>query len=293
MRFHGFWGEAAASTTQRGDSMKGSDHTILETGKMGIPRFDLTDKVAIVTGVASEIGIGRAIARTYAAYGAKLVVADMDGEGIVARADEIAREFDAQVIPVRCDIRNDEDRKAVVDACMEAFGRIDILVNNAGVVLSNDQLAVDVTEEEWDRVVDTDYKAVFFLTQRVAEIMIKQERGNIINLASVVARVASTRMLPYASAKAAVLQMTRCMAFEWARFNIRANCICPGYIDTNMTQSTLNKPAAFEAITRPVPHNRKVGDPLDIAAAALFLACDCSDMVNGTPLYVDGGRSIW
>lgn len=273
--------------------MKGSDFTILETGKMDIPRFDLTDKVAIITGVASDIGIGRGIARTYAAYGAKLVIADMDAGGIELRAREIAAEFDAEVIPVRCDIRSEEDRKTLVDTCMEAFGRIDILVNNAGVVLSNDQLAQDVTEEEWDRVVDTDYKAVFFLTQRVAEILIKQERGNIINIASVVARVASTRMLPYASAKAAVVQMTRCMAFEWARFNIRANCICPGYIETNMTQTTLNKPAAYEAITRPIPHNRKVGDPLDIAAAALFLGCDCSDMVNGTPLYVDGARSIW
>lgn len=168
--------------------MKGSDFTILETGKMDIPRFDLTDKVAIITGVASDIGIGRGIARTYAAYGAKLVIADMDAGGIELRAREIAAEFDAEVIPVRCDIRSEEDRKTLVDTCMEAFGRIDILVNNAGVVLSNDQLAQDVTEEEWDRVVDTDYKAVFFLTQRVAEIMIKQERGNIINIASVVAR---------------------------------------------------------------------------------------------------------
>lgn len=154
--------------------MKGSDFTILETGKMDIPRFDLTDKVAIITGVASDIGIGRGIARTYAAYGAKLVIADMDAGGIELRAREIAAEFDAEVIPVRCDIRSEEDRKTLVDTCMEAFGRIDILVNNAGVVLSNDQLAQDVTEEEWDRVVDTDYKAVFFLTQRVAEIMIKQ-----------------------------------------------------------------------------------------------------------------------
>lgn len=153
--------------------MKGSDFTILETGKMDIPRFDLTDKVAIITGVASDIGIGRGIARTYAAYGAKLVIADMDAGGIELRAREIAAEFDAEVIPVRCDIRSEEDRKTLVDTCMEAFGRIDILVNNAGVVLSNDQLAQDVTEEEWDRVVDTDYKAVFFLTQRVAEIMIE------------------------------------------------------------------------------------------------------------------------
>lgn len=273
--------------------MKGSDHTIFETGKMGIPVFDLTGKKAIITGVGSEIGIGRAIARTFAAYGADLVVADIDEEKINARAQEIAEESGRTVIPVRCDVRSSEDQQAVVDAAMEAFGRIDILVNNAGVVLSNDQLIVDTDEDEFDRVVDTDFKAVYFLSKRVAKIMIEQEQGNIINLASVVARVASTRMAAYAAAKAAVLQLTRCMAFEWARFNIRANCICPGYIDTNMTQSTLNKEKAYEAITRPIPHNRKVGDPMDIAAAALFLACDCSDMVNGTPLYVDGARSIW
>ena len=103
--------------------MKGSDFTILETGKMDIPRFDLTDKVAIITGVASDIGIGRGIARTYAAYGAKLVIADMDAGGIELRAREIAAEFDAEVIPVRCDIRSEEDRKTLVDTCMEAFGR--------------------------------------------------------------------------------------------------------------------------------------------------------------------------
>ena len=123
--------------------------------------------------------------------------------------------------------------------------------------------------------------------------MIEQKKGNIINLASVVARVASTRMMPYLAAKAGVLQMTRGMAFEWARFNIRANCICPGYVNTNMTQDTLEKEKAYEAITRPIPHLRKVGDPLDIAAAALFLASDCTDMITGHPLYVDGGRSIW
>lgn len=273
--------------------MKGSDHTTLVTGQMGIPKFDLTDKVAIITGAGSDIGMGRAIARTFAAYGADLVLADIDEAEIKQRAEEVAAESGRRVIGVRCDVRSDDDRAALVKACTDAFGRIDILVNNAGVTLSNDQLAMDVTEEEWDRVVDTDYKAVFFLSQRVAEVMIKQEYGNIINLASVVARVASTRMLPYASAKAAVVQMTRCMAFEWSRFNIRANCICPGYIETNMTQSTLNKEKAYEAITRPIPHNRKVGDPMDIAAAALFLACDCSDMVNGHPLYVDGARSIW
>lgn len=273
--------------------MKGADWTVLETGNIGIPRFDLTGKVAIVTGAGSEIGIGRAIARTFAAYGAKLVIADVDKDSLQNREQEIKDESRAEIVSVCGDVRDAAHRESLVQTAMDTFGQIDILVNNAGVVDSQDRLAVDIDEAEWDRIVDTDLKAVFFLSTRVAEEMIKRERGNIINLASVVSRVASTRMMPYMTAKAGVLQMTRGMAFEWARFNIRANCICPGYIDTNMTQGTLHKQKAYEAITRPIPHNRKVGDPMDVAAAALFLACDCSDMVNGTPLFVDGARSVW
>ena len=251
----------------------------------------LDGKTAIVTGAAR--GIGKAIALKFASEGANIAFTDLV---IDENAENTAKEIEAMGVKAKgyaSNAANFEDTAKVVEAIHADFGRIDILVNNAGVVLSNDQLIVDTDEDEFDRVVDTDYKAVFFLSKRVAKIMIEQEQGNIINLASVVARVASTRMAAYASAKAAVLQLTRCMAFEWARFNIRVNCICPGYIDTNMTQTTLNKPRAYEAITHPIPHNRKVGDPMDIAAAALFLACDCSDMVNGTPLYVDGARSIW
>lgn len=273
---------------------KGANWTIFETGKMGIPVFDLTGKVAIITGAGSPIGIGRAIARTYAAYGAKLVISDFNDEWLEDAQQKITEEFEGvECIAVPCDITIKEQCENLVKSAMDTYGQIDILVNNAGVIDAKDRLAVDIDEEEWDRIVDTDLKAVFFLSTMVAKHMIERERGNIINLASVVSRVASTRMLPYMTAKAGVLQMTRGMCFEWSRFNIRVNCICPGYIETNMTQTTLNKPKAFEAITRPVPHNRKVGDPMDVAAAALFLACDCSDMVNGLPLYVDGGRSVW
>ena len=264
----------------------------MEPTELEIPRFDLTGKTAIVTGAGSPIGIGRGIARTFAAYGANVVLADLDHIELEKRAIEIMEEStNSRAVAQRCDVRSAEDRDALVARAIEEFGRIDILVNNAGVGMT--ALAVDVDEEEWDRIIDTDLKAVFFLTQKVVSHMIEQKKGNIINLASVVARVASTRMMPYLAAKAGVLQMTRGMAFEWARFNIRANCICPGYINTNMTQDTLEKEKAYEAITRPIPHLRKVGDPLDIAAAALFLASDCTDMITGHPLYVDWGRSIW
>lgn len=259
---------------------------------MQIPRFDLTGKTAIITGAGSPIGIGRGIARTFAAYGANVVLADLDHVELEKRAIEIMEEEStSRAVAQRCDVRLAEDRAALVERAISEFGQIDILVNNAGVGMT--ALAMDVDEEEWDRIIDTDLKAVFFLTQCVVPHMMEQRSGSIINLGSVVARVASTRMMPYLAAKAGVVQMTRGMAFEWARYNIRANCICPGYTNTNMTQDTLNKEKAYLAITGPIPHLRKVGDPLDIAAAALFLACDCSDMITGQPLYVDGGRSIW
>ena len=271
---------------------KGASWTINETGKMGVPVFDLSGKVAIVTGSASPIGIGFAIARTFGAYGAKLVLADLDGAAVEQRRDELARESGAEAIAVPCNVCDADDRQRLVDAALEAFGCIDVLVNAAGIGDKRNRLAVDVDEGTWDAIVDVDMKSVFFLSQLVSRHMMERERGNIINLASFAAHVAGARMMPYISAKAGVVQMTRGMALEWGRFNIRANCICPGYTASSMTQEALAKPGAYEVITAPVPYNRKVADPMDIAAAALFLACDASDMVTGESIVVDGGRSV-
>ena len=270
---------------------KGANWTIHETGKMGIPRFDLTGKVSIVTGAGSGAGIGFAIARTFAAYGAKLVLADLDEDTLLDRQREIIEESGGDVVVVACNVTEAADRQNLVDAALSTFGQVDVFVNAAGIGDKKNRLAVDVDEETWDRIVDVDMKAVFFLSQLVAKHMMERERGNIINIASFTARVAGTRMMPYISAKAGVVQMTRGMAMEWGRFNIRANCLCPGYIQSSMTKEALADPAAYDIITKPFPYNRKVGDPMDVAAAALFLACDASDMVTGTSLFVDGGRS--
>ena len=272
---------------------KGASWTIHETGKMGIPRFDLMGKTAIVTGAGGPIGIGRAIARTFAAYGAKVVLADINEAQIADRVAEIQAETPgAKVLGVRCDITSAESREALVQTTLDAFGQIDILVNVAGVSDPRNLLAVDMDEETWDRVVDTNLKAMFFLSQRVAQHMIERERGNIINMSSFTARVASPRLMPYMAAKAGVQQMTRGMALEWGRYNIRVNCICPGYTQSAMTEEALKAPGGYEAITRQIPYNRKIADPMDVAAAALFLACDASDMVDGTSLFVDGGRCV-
>lgn len=272
---------------------KGADWTICETGNMGIPRFDLTGKVAIITGAGGPIGIGRAVARTFAAYGCKLVLADIDEEQVALRAQEIGEETPgAETVALRCDINDAESRQNLVDTALKTFGQIDILVNVAGVADRQNRLAVDIDEATWDRIIDTNLKGTFFLTQLVAQHMIERERGNIINLSSMTARLASVRLMPYMASKAGVMQMTRGMALEWGRYNIRVNCICPGYIQSDMTQETLAQPGGYETITRQIPYNRKVGDPMDVAAAALFLACDCSDMVDGASIYVDGGRNV-
>ena len=272
---------------------KGADWTIHETGKMGIPRFDLAGKAAIITGAGSAAGIGFAVARTYAAYGAKLVLADITEGPLQERAAEIREETaNAQVVAVCCDVNDAASRENLVNTALETFGQIDILVNIAGVADKNNSLAVDLDEDTWDFVVDIDLKAVFFLSQLVAKHMIQRQRGNIINLGSFTASIASTRLMPYMAAKAGVVQMTRGMALEWGRYNVRVNCICPGYVMSDMTRDALATPGGYEAITRGVPYNRKVSDPMDIAAAALFLACDASDMVDGHALYVDGGRSV-
>lgn len=272
---------------------KSASWTIHETGKMGIPRFDLEGKVAIVTGAGGPIGIGRAIARTFAAYGAKVVLADINEGALADRVEEIKGETSgAQVLGVRCDITDEESRENLVNAALDAYNQIDVLVNVAGVADRENKLAIDIDEATWDCVVDTNLKAMFFLTQRVAQHMIERERGSIINLSSFTARIASVRLMPYMAAKAGVLQMTRGMALEWGRYNIRVNAICPGYTYSEMTKDALAQPGGYEAITRGIPYNRKVGDPMDVAAAALFLACDASDFITGIPLYVDGGRSV-
>lgn len=265
------------------------DEKITTTIAEGVPVFSLTDKVALITGAAR--GIGKGIAVAYAGYGAHLVLVDILEEEFAQTAQEIEETF-GEAPAVQCgDVRDGDFIDQVIAQTLEQYGRIDILVNNAGVGMT--QLAQNVTEEEFDDVVDTDLKAVFFIANKVATVMIEQKSGAVINIGSVVARVGSSRMTPYMAAKAAVVQMTRGLAFEWARFNVRVNCICPGYIETGMMEDTLSNPRAYEAITRMIPHNRKVGAPKDIAAAAVFLASDATDLITGIPLYVDAGRSIW
>ncbi len=252
-----------------------------------VPKFDLTGKVAIVTGGTK--GIGYAIAITFAQYGADVVIASRT----VADCERVAKQIEAmgrKALSCPTDVRKLDQIQNLVDKTMDKFGKIDILVNNAGIGLTT--LAVDVTEEEWDDVVNIDQKGLFFLAQAAGMVMIKQGYGNVINVASVAGLASSSRLVPYMGAKAAVVHMTKGLALEWARFNIRVNGIAPGYILTPMTEETLAHPKAYEAIVGMVPQ-KKVGNIEDIAAVALFLASDASKFITGQTIASDGGRTVW
>jgi len=257
---------------------------------MYIPKFDLTGKVAIVTGGGR--GLGLAMAQTFAAYGAKVVIAEIIEEDCLNAAASIAKEFGAETLAIPMDVNKMEDLDMMVAKTVEKFGTIDILVNNAGVGIT--KKIAKVTEEDWNYVVDTDQKAVFFAAKKVAEYLIAQGKpGNIINIASVGGIVASSAITPYCGAKSAVIHMTKAMVLEWARYGIRINAIAPGYVRTPMTEGTLENPKAYESITSHVPSLKKIGEPMDIAAGALYLACDASEWTQGCCLAIDGGRTVW
>lgn len=169
---------------------------------------------------------------------------------------------------------------------MKAFGHIDILVNNAGVNIT--QWAVDVTEEAWDRVLDTNLKALFFCAQTVGKVMIRQKKGKIINVSSQTGTVAIPQRAAYCSSKGGVNQLTKLLAIEWAQYNINVNAIAPTFIETPFTKPMFEKEGFREYVLGNIPLGR-VGTPDDVTGAVIYLASEASNMVTGHILLVDGG----
>lgn len=249
--------------------------------------LSLQAKVALVTGAAS--GIGRAIAIRLAEMGAAVVVLDVDvddGEATVRTITE--RGAKAQL--EKCDVRSSHDCKNATERAIAAFGRIDILCNNAGVIVRKD--VVDLQEDEWDLALDVILKGVYLLSREVIPHMAKTGGGVIINTGSGWSLKGGPRAASYCAAKAGVLNLTRAMAIDHGKSNIRVNCVCPGDVDTPMLRSECaqlgENPAAFmrEAANRPLA---RAGTPDDIANAVLFLASEMAVWITGTQLVVDGG----
>ncbi len=243
----------------------------------------LQDRIALVTGAGS--GNGRAIAIGMAREGAHVVIADINQLGSEATAQEITA-LGRKTLALKTDVSKVTDIEAMVKAVMDQFGRIDILVNNAGVITRQPML--EVTEETWDRILDINLKGVFFCTQAVARVMVRQGKGKIINMASIAGVRAEPRRVHYNTSKAGVIMLTKSTAVELAPYHINVNAIGPGLIETPMTRDLVADLSQAKYWQENIPWGR-IGQPEDLVGAAIFLASDDAAYITGVTIFVDGG----
>ena len=244
----------------------------------------LKGKNAIITG--STKGIGRAIAMALAEQGANIVVVSRHQADCDATAAEIANKYHVSALGVAADLTHRSDIDHMLGRALKHFGRIDILVNNAGSAVTKP--AEELTEEDYSKVIDLDMNAVFFCAQAVGKRMIDQGGGVIINVASILGKIAMKCVLPYLMAKGGVIQLTKGLAVEWARYHIRVNALCPGYVMTEINHEQLSDERISGELRKRTAMNR-FGTVDEVARAAIFLASDASSYMTGTELIVDGG----
>lgn len=249
--------------------------------------FDLTNKVVLVTG--SRRGIGRGIALMMAQAGAKVVVSDINLEECQKVVEEI-KKIGSDGLAIKCDVTNKKEVEEMIKKTIEKFGKVDVLVNNAGICWPIKPLT-ELTEDEWDKLIDINLKGYYLCAQAAVKEMAKQKWGRIINIASVASGgqgFGSVNISHYVASKGGVIGLTESWALEFAPFGINVNAICPGIIETPMIEPFLTDPSAKEGFLARIPKKR-VGKPEDIGAAAVFLASEEADYVTGTTLVVDGG----
>ncbi len=252
-----------------------------------LEKFRVADKVAIVTGGSK--GLGRAMALGLGEGGAKVVVTSRTVPLIEETADEIIKKG-GEAIAVPVDVKNPQSIEMMVAQVMDHYGRVDILINNAGIAPMKRTIDTDI--EDWNDVMNTNLKSAFLASKAVAKSMLKERKGKIINIGSVLGHMVSGVAMPYCVSKAGIAHMTRAMALEWASFGINVNCIAPGYFETEMTDQAREDESHLKFLKFKIPFKR-FGKPEEIVGAALFLASEASDYMTGAVLYIDGGYTIW
>ncbi|KAB2336234.1 3-oxoacyl-ACP reductase FabG [Cytobacillus depressus] len=249
-------------------------------------RFDLNERVAIVTGGSK--GLGEGMAYALAEQGADIVIVSRnqaEGELVAAKIRDMGRKS----IALSVDVQDISSINQMVKTVKEKFGRIDILINNAGVGIT--KFALEVTEAEWDKVVDTNLKGVFFCAQAVAKVMKEQKYGKIINISSLAGLKGSNAMAPYCASKAGIINLTRALAKEWARYHINVNAIAPGYIKTALNEEELSNESFRNKMLSAMAIQR-LGELDDLAGSVILLASEASSYMTGQTIVIDGGRLI-
>lgn len=258
---------------------------------MHIPSMRVDNKVCLVTGGGS--GLGKAMAEGLAFYGADVLITELPSRMELATqvAAEMSQQYNKRVVPLPLQLPDLASINAMTAAAIKEFGRIDVLVNNAGIQIA--KFALDVTEDDWDKVLDTNLKGAFFCSQSVAREMIKQGNGGrVINIASQNGVIGYWKRAAYCSAKAGLVNLTRELAIEWAEYGINVNAIGPTFIRTALTEQTFKDKAIYDDIINRIPLKR-IGEPEELIGAVVFLASDSASLVTGTTLMVDGGWTAW
>lgn len=248
------------------------------------PRFDLTGDVALVTGAGR--GLGRAIALALAHAGANVALGLRD----VKTGGELASEIEAigrRVLPLQMDMTELGQISRAVEDTAAHFGRLDLLVNNAG--LSPENLAENVREQDFDLTLRVNLKGTFFASQAAGRVMIGQRRGCIINMSSQAGFVALPTESVYCMTKAAIAHLTKCLAVEWGKYNIRVNAVAPTFIRTPGTESVLADPAFRSNVIERIAALHRIGEPIDVAGTVVFLASPAAALITGHTVLIDGG----
>lgn len=243
----------------------------------------LEGKIAIVTGAGS--GIGKGIAERFAKEGADVVIADINLDA----AREVAKEVEnlgRKSLAIKTDVSIATDVDKMIKMTVDKFDKLDILVNNAGILIIKPLMETE--EKDWDRVINVNLKSVFLCTKRAVPEMLKQGKGKIINIASVVGQVGNLNESAYCASKGGIINLTKELALEFAPKGINVNAIGPGVIETAMTKPTSEDENNKKQMHAIIPQGR-IGQPDDITGAAVYLASDESDYVNGITLFIDGG----
>lgn len=250
----------------------------------GFPRFELAGQVALVTGAAR--GLGRAISLALANAGAKVALGLRD----VSAGGDLAREIEKmgrEALPLQMDVLHLDQISHAVEDTVARFGRLDILVNNAGLGPSN--LAQDAREKDFDLTLAVNLKGTFFASQAAGRVMIRQNAGRIVNLSSQAGFVALPAESVYCMTKAGISHLTKCLAIEWGKYNITVNAVAPTFITTPGTEEALADTKFRAEVIEQIAGLHRIGEPMDVAGAVVFLASPAASLITGHTILIDGG----